>query len=112
MFTELIDEQEAEDMVSLTKQETGIANTIFVSPRGYAQHAARLKIAIAPPDTFDTTTKAASMALHDYSVTGERVPPHLARQAERFIELNRAVLLAYWNNQIGTAELLRRILPI
>jgi hypothetical protein len=66
-------EQEAEDMVALTSAETGIANTIFVSPKGFARHAPRLKVAIDPPDTFDTTSKTASMALHDHAVSGERI---------------------------------------
>jgi hypothetical protein len=102
-------EQEAEDMVALTSVETGIANTIFVSPKGFARHAPRLKVAIDPPDTFDTTTKTASMALHDYAVSGERIPAPLVRQLKAFIEINRPVLLDYWENRIATAELLRRL---
>jgi hypothetical protein len=113
-------EQEAEDMVALTSAETGIANTIFVSPKGFARHAARLKVAIDPPDIsnaktavnsllFDTTAKTASMALHDHAVSGERIPAHLVRQLEAFIEINRRVLLDYWENRIATAELLRRL---
>jgi hypothetical protein len=105
-------DQEAEDMVSLTPQETGVQNTVFVSTKGYAQHAPRIKIAIDPPDSFSATSKSASMALHDFKVTGEHVPVHIARQAEQFIELNREALLDYWDCRIPTAELLRRIRPI
>lgn len=106
----LID-QEVEDMVSLTREETGIQNTIFVSTKGYAQHAARIKIAVDPPDSFSATSKSASMALHDYSISGEHVPAHIAKQAARFIELNRQALLEYWDCKIATVELLRRIRP-
>jgi hypothetical protein len=105
-------DQEVEDMVSLTPQETGVRNTLFVSTKGYAQHAPRIKIAIDPPDSFSATSKSASMALHDFTVTGEHVPAHIARQAEQFIELNRQVLVDYWELRIATAELLRRIRPI
>jgi hypothetical protein len=34
---------EAEDTVSLSKDVTGVSNTIFVSTKGYARHAARIK---------------------------------------------------------------------
>jgi hypothetical protein len=40
---------EAADMVSLRTEVTGVDNTIFVSTKGYAQHAARIKIAVDPP---------------------------------------------------------------
>ena len=105
-------DQEVEDMVSLTPQETGVRNTLFVSTKGYAQHAPRIKIAIDPPDSFSATSKSASMALHDFTVTGEHVPAHIARQAEQFIELNREALVEYGDCRIATAELLRRIRPI
>jgi hypothetical protein len=111
VFAALVD-QEAEDTVSLTPKETGVQNTLFVSTKGYAQHAPRIKIAIDPPDSFSATSKSASMALHDFKVTGEFVPAHIARQAEQFIELNREVLVDYWECRIATAELLRRIQPI
>jgi hypothetical protein len=101
-----------EDMVSLTPTETGIENTIFVSTKGYAQHAPRIKIAIDPPDSFNATSKSASMALHDFQIAGEQVPTHIAKQAREFIVLNRPALLDYWNCEIATAELLRRIRPI
>ena len=111
VFAALVD-QEAEDTVSLTLKETGIQNTLFVSTKGYAQHAPRIKIAIDPPDSFSATSKSASMALHGFKVTGEHVPVHIAKQAEQFIELNRQVLADYWELRIATAELLRRIRPV
>ena len=39
-----------EDMVSLRTNRTGVDNTIFVSTRGNAQHAPRIKIAVDPPE--------------------------------------------------------------
>jgi hypothetical protein len=111
MKTITLEEQlahEAEHMVSLTRRKTGITNTLFVSPKGYARHAARLKIAIDPPDTFSTATEGATMALH----AGKHMSASLTKQVERFIKLNRAVLMEYWNEKISTEELLDRIKPI
>jgi hypothetical protein len=102
-------DQEAEDTVSLRSEKTGVENTIFVSTKGYAEHAPRIKIAVDPPDTFNATSKSASMAIHDYSIRGESVAPHIAEQARRFIDLNREALLDYWDTKIDTAQLIERL---
>ena len=103
------DNDEAEDMVSLGRDLTGVDNTIFVSTKGYAQHAARIKIAIDPPDALNATSKSTSMAIHDYSVRGENLPSHIWEQAKQFIERNRDVLLSYWECEIDTAELIKQL---
>ena len=108
----LDNDDDLQEMVSYRRNVTGVAHTVFISPKGNTRHAPRIKIAIDPPDSFSATSKSASMALHDFTVTGEHVPAHIARQAEQFIELNRQVLVDYWELRIATAELLRRIRPI
>jgi hypothetical protein len=102
------DPDEAADMVSLRRQRTGVDSTIFVSTKGYAQHAPRIKIAVDPPHTFNATAKTASMAIHDFSVTGD-LPPHVAEQAKQFIERNRDVLLRYWDYAIDTDEMIAQL---
>ncbi len=106
------DEQEedlAGYMVSLRKDITGVDNTVFVSTKGHGRHAARIKIAVDPPDSFNETCKSASMAIHDFGLVGEYVPPRLVEQAKAFIEHNRDVLLGYWNGEFDTSELLKRL---
>jgi hypothetical protein len=105
-------DQEVEDMVSLRPEKTGVENTVFVSTKGYAEPAPRIKIAVDPPHAFNATSKSASMAVHDHSIRGESVAPHIAEQAKRFIDLNREVLLDYWDCKIDTAELIERLKPI
>jgi hypothetical protein len=103
---------EAEDMVSLRKVRTGVDNTAFVSTKGYARHAPCVKIAIDPPDSLNAAARTASMSIHDYSIAGTHMPPHLVKQVKRFIERNRASLLDYWDNKIDTAELIERLRSI
>jgi hypothetical protein len=103
---------EAEDMVSLRKGRTGVENTLFVSTKGYARHAPRIKIAIDPPDSLNPAAKTAAMAIHDYAIAGAQMPPDLVEQAKRFIERNRAPLLDYWDNKIDTPELIERLRSI
>jgi hypothetical protein len=107
----ILDDEDDEDadMVSLTPDQTGVDNTIFVSTKGKARHAARIKIAIDPPDSFNASSTDASMAIHDYSITGANVPAHIVEQAKRFIERNREVLMLYWEAKIPTRQMLDRI---
>jgi hypothetical protein len=102
-------DEETEDMVSLRSEKTGVDNTIFVSTKGYTEHAPRIKIAVDPPHTFNATSKSASMAIHDYSIRGESVAPHIAEQAKQFIDRNRQALLDYWECKIDTAQLIERL---
>ncbi len=102
---------EAADMVSLRSGRTGVENTIFVSTKGYAQHAARIKIAVDPPHTLNATSKSASMRIADYKIIGDYLPPHIVEQAKQFIERNREALISYWDCEIDTAELIKRLKP-
>lgn len=102
-------DKEVEDMVSLRSEKTGVDNTVFISTKGYAQHAPCIKIAVDPPDTFNASSKSASMAIHDY---GEYVAPHIVEQAKRFIDRNREALLDYWECRIDTAQLIERLRPV
>ena len=107
----LAEQELAGHMASLRKDITGVDNTIFVSTKGYGRHAARIKIAIDPPNSFNETCKSASMTIHDFGLTGAYVPPRIVEQAKQFIERNRDVLLGYWNGDFDTLELGRRLRP-
>jgi hypothetical protein len=45
----------------------------------------------------------------DGSVVAGEIPPRLLDQARRFVDANRDALLAYWEYQIDTDELRRRL---
>jgi hypothetical protein len=102
-----------EEMVSYRSDVTGVDNTVFISPKGHTQHAARVKVAINPTTSIDPRNgEVASVAIHDGSVAVGDVPPALLKQVRRFIDLNRAVLIDYWEYRIDTAELQRRLQSI
>jgi NAD(P)H-dependent FMN reductase len=104
-----LDDDEAADMVSLSKDITGVDNVIFVSTKYHGRHAPRIKVAVDPPDKFSATGKNASMGIHDYSVTGAYLSPRVLEQAKQFIERNRDVLLDYWNEKMDTPTLIGRL---
>lgn len=102
-----------EEMGSYDKKDTGIDNVVFLSPKGHTRHAARIKVAIDPWDSFDPRGgKTASIAIHDGSVTGESVPRRLYDQLLAFIDLNRETLLDYWDYRISTTAMEERLKPL
>jgi hypothetical protein len=103
------DEELLEQMLSYRKNVTGVNNTIFISPKGNTRHAARIKLAIDPPDSVDPRGNIASVAIVDGTVVTGEVSPALLDQVQRFIDANRAVLLDYWEYRIDTDTLRRRL---
>jgi Domain of unknown function (DUF4160) len=109
---ELAERELLQEMTSFTKEETGIANHIFISPKGNTRHAPRIKVAIDPPDSFDPRGETASVMIDGGKVVAGNLPAKLLKQVKRFTELNRDVLLDYWEYRIGTAELVKRLQSI
>jgi NAD(P)H-dependent FMN reductase len=108
----LAEEELLEHMASFRREATGVDNTIWVSPKAHSRHAARVKVAIDPPDSLDPTSESATVAIHDGSVVAGDMPSGLLEQVRRFIELNRAALLDYWEQRIDTHQLSDRLKPI
>ena len=97
---------ELEAMASFGPETTGVENTIFISPDVTGRHGPRIKVAINPPHSFKPGGKDASISIHDGEhVAGEAVPAALHKELRQFIELNREVLMQYWNGNIDTAKL-------
>jgi hypothetical protein len=94
-----------EEMVSYRTNVTGVAHTLFISPKGNARHAARIKVAIDPPDSIDPRGNVAIIAIADGAVIVGPVPTWLLTQVRQFIAANRDVLLDYWDYRIDTDEL-------
>ena len=106
----MIDQDELEQMVSYRGNITGIAHTIFISPRGNIRHGPRVKVAINPRDSVAPRGIIATVTFEGKAIGP--IDPQLLRQVRRFIELNRDVLLDYWNEKIYTDELQARIIPL
>lgn len=99
---------ELEEMVSYRKNVTGIDHTLFISPKGNARHAPRIKVAIDPPDSLDPRGDIASISFSGEVVTGN-VDPELLRQIKRFIQGNHETLVDYWFYRIDTHQLQQRL---
>jgi hypothetical protein len=107
-------EAEAEDlyeMANLYPKHTGLPMVIWVSERGHPRHDVRIKV---------STRHGTRMNINDTAVVGVRHPPSVLegvltpadRQAVfRWIALNEATLIDYWNRTIDTVELVQRLKP-
>ena len=101
---------ELEAMAAFGPEDTGVSNTIYISPDATGRHAARIKVAIDPPLTFSVRGKQASITVHDGEhVAGAPVSAALHKQLREFIELNRDVIMHDWRGEIGTPELVKRL---
>lgn len=99
---------ELEEMVSYRKNVTGIDHTIFISPRGNARHAPRIKVAIDPPDSLDPRSKVAVVSIYGDLVAG-KISGGLLLQILNFIDRNREAINDYWEYRIDTDELRQRL---
>jgi hypothetical protein len=110
---ELAERELLGDMSSYPTEDTGVDNTIFISTKIGVRHGPRIKVAIDPPKSFSPGSVSASVSINDGKVAaGEIRSAELLRQVQRFIELNRDALLEYWDCQISTPELGRRLQSI
>ena len=101
------------EMASYPEKKTGIHNTIFISPKGNAKHAARIKVAIDPSTSLSPFSKSITVQVDDYTVRGDsKISAELLDKIKKFIDLNRQVILDYWEYKIFTDELSDRLKSI
>ena len=83
--------------------------TVWVSPRGRARHAARVKVCRVPGNRMiPSNTAVVRVAPEPALIAGQLPAPYLAPVIQ-WIALNQAALLEYWDGKIGTGALMRRL---
>jgi Domain of unknown function (DUF4160) len=104
----LAEEETTADMVSYRKNVTGLDNAVFISVT-FPRHGPLIKVAVDPPAHVDPMGNNASVSIDDGRVvTGHRSARDL-EQVQKFIDINRDVLLDYWEKRIDTDELRQRL---
>jgi hypothetical protein len=110
--TGAIDNDELFEMANLYPRTTGLPMTVWVSPRGNARHDVRVKVNL---------THGNQMIVDNTAVVGVRPAPHIvigqisaADQSAVFtwIMLNAPTIIAYWDGNIDTAELIQMLKPL
>jgi hypothetical protein len=99
-------------MTNLSPRMTGLPMAVWVSPRGNARHDVRIKV---------NTTHGNQMNIDDTAVVGVRASPQLVsgrlssgdeRAVSAWITLNLAAIVAYWEGDIDTLELVQTLKPL
>jgi hypothetical protein len=101
------------ELASLSPTVTGLPMVISIFERGRARHDARVKVSLmhgrrAHPDQ----TASVSLRPTVEVVAGPALNPHDLELVRRWIELNREPLLAYWNGDLLTDEVIGRLSAI
>ena len=99
-------------MANLRPATTGLPMVVWVSERGLARHDARIKVSTV----HGPRVQYANMATVAVRPTPRLVAGQLStadlRAVSEWIRLNESALLAYWDSQIDTAELIQRLRPL
>lgn len=104
-----VENDELFEMANLYPRTTGLPMTVWVSLRGNARHDVRIKV---------NTTHGNQMTIDQTAVVSVRPVPRMIagrlspmdRQAVfSWILLNEAALIAYWDGNIDTLELVQTL---
>ena len=100
-----------EAMSNLRPAETGVDGAIIWVSAGEfggadSQHGPRVKVVLGTKITSENLTDAVSVSLTTPPRVFGDLPGKLRKQAVKFVDANRDVLLRYWLNEISTREML------
>lgn len=107
-----VETDELFEMANLYPRTTGLPMTVWVSPRGNARHDVRVKV---------NTSHGNQMIVDNTAVVGVRPAPHIVtgrlstadqEAVSTWITLNELAIVAYWDGNIDTAELIQMLKPL
>ena len=101
------------EMANLSPGLTGLPMVVWISERGQARHDAPVKVSLvhgrrAHPDQTVSVSVRPSVAV----VAGQGLSSQDLDLVRRWIEINRQTLIAYWEGDLLTDEVITRVLPI
>jgi hypothetical protein len=100
------------EVANLYPAETGLPMTIWVSPRGNARHDARIKANMTHGNRMTIENTAVVAIRPSPRIITGRLSPEDEEAVTRWIVLNAAALIAYWDGDIGTIQLAQTLVPL
>ena len=97
------------EMANLFPDDTGLPVTVWVSPRGRARHAARIKVCRVPGNRMVPSNTAAVAIEPEPRLIAGQLPAEYLGPVMRWVTINRDPLLEYWYGDIGTGALIHRL---
>ena len=99
------DADELFKMANLFPRTTGLAMTVWVSPRGNARHDVRVKVNMTQGDQINIANTAVVGVRPNPHVIAGHLSPDDQRAVFEWLSLNTAALVEYWDGRIDTIEL-------
>jgi hypothetical protein len=101
------------EMANLSPALTGLPMVVWISERGRARHDARVKVSLAHgrrarPDRTASVSVRPTVEI----VAGPELDRRDLELVRQWIELNREAIIAYWNNDLLTDEVIARLKPV
>jgi hypothetical protein len=106
----LVTQDELFLMSNLFSEETGLPFIVWISVKGGARHAIRVKVSRGPklkPEELITVgllPKVYELSADEYQLTREELA-----LLQQWVDLNWGPLIEYWNEDIDTAEVIERL---
>ena len=108
-------EPEAEDlfeMANLYPDTTGLPMTVWVSPRGNAQHDVRVKVNMTHGNQMNIANTAVVAVRPSPRIVAGQLAPADVQLVSRWVSLNTDALVEYWEGRIDTARLIHSLRPL
>jgi Domain of unknown function (DUF4160) len=101
------------EMANLSPALTGLPMIVWISERGHARHDARVKVSLvngrrARPDRTASVSVRPTVEI----VAGPELERRDLELVRQWIELNREAIMAYWNGDLLTDEVIARLQPV
>jgi len=103
------DTEDTFHMTNFTPRMTGLPMSVWVSPRGNARHDVRIKVNMTHGRQMSIDNTAVVALRPVPRVVAGRLSPDDRRLVYDWIGLNYEVILAYWDEEIETDELIDRL---
>jgi Domain of unknown function (DUF4160) len=98
------------EMANLSPSLTGLPMIAWISERGRARHDVRVRVSLvhgrrARPDRTSSVSVRPTVAI----VAGPKLDPRDLELVRQWIELNREAIVAYWNGDLLTDEVIAQL---
>ncbi len=109
---ETISADELYEMANLYPRTTGSPMTVWVGPRGNARHDVRIKVNMPHGNQMNIDNAAVVAVRPSPHVIAGHLPREDERAVAAWITLNTDAIVAYWNGDIDTLELMQALKPL
>ena len=108
--TDLVDE--LFEVANLYPSTTGLPMTVWVSTSGNARHDVRVKVNMTHGNQMSIANTAVFSVRPVPRIVAGRLSPDDERAVCRWVSLNTAALIEYWEGRIDTVQLGQRLQPL